>query len=49
MFFKDIYIYFREKAQKQGRGTEGERENPQADSLLSTGPNEGLGLRTLRP
>ena len=45
-FKKIIYLFERERVSMSKRvGTEREAE---ADSLLSTEPNEGLDLRTLR-
>ena len=47
-FFKILFIYLRERERAtRGRGIGRERENPQADSQLSTEPNVGLNPRTL--
>jgi len=39
-FLKDLFIYLR------GGGAKGERENPQADSLLSVEPSMGFNPTT---
>jgi len=45
LFFKKRFIYLFER-EKESRGRE--RENPQAESLLSAKPNAGLDPTTLR-
>ena len=46
--FKAICEVKKREREHRGGGSERERENPQADSLLSTKPYTGLNLRTLR-
>ena len=47
--FKDLFILEREREQKNLKGNDGQREREsQADSVLSTEPEAGLDLMTLR-
>ena len=46
-FLKKIYLFILKREGECGGGAEGERES-QADSTLSTEPDMGLGLTTLR-
>jgi len=45
LFFKDLFIYLRERESERGRGQR-ERENLEADSLLSTESDVGLDPST---
>jgi len=47
IFFKDLFIYFRERECEQEGQMERERES-QGDSLLSAEPDTGLELPILR-
>ena len=47
IFKKDLFIYFKERASKQGKGQR-EKENPEADLPLIVEPNTGLDLTILR-
>ena len=49
LFFKDLFVYFRERESMVGRGRgRGREKESQKDSLLSVEPNMGLDPTTLR-